>query len=143
MMNVSLGKTAAVLATSALLFASAAQAQGPVVGMLEACEPEITQYCDAVTPGDGRLMACMYAHEDKLSTTCDAAIVDMADALDFLFANARSALAICAADIEANCADVEFGGGRIMSCLKDANEKISSDCQTQVGAFAQQFGLTD
>ncbi|MEM9630157.1 MAG: cysteine rich repeat-containing protein [Pseudomonadota bacterium] len=41
---------------------SAALAQGPVKGVLEACEPEITTYCDQVTPLEGRILSCMYAH---------------------------------------------------------------------------------
>jgi len=125
------------------LLCSSALAQGPVQGVLEACESEIATYCDQVTPGDGRLMSCMYAHEDKISDTCAASIVDMADALDFLFANVSDALALCSADIEANCATVEFGGGRILSCLKENADKVSSDCQPVVGAFSEKFGLND
>lgn len=122
---------------------TAAAAQGPVQGVLEACETEITTYCDQVTPGHGRMLSCMYAHEDKISDTCASSIVDLADALDFMFANASEAIAICAADIEANCSSVEFGGGRVLSCLKENADRVSSDCQPVMNAFAEQFGLED
>lgn len=122
---------------------TAATAQGPVQGVLEACETEITTYCDQVTPGHGRMLSCMYAHEDKISDACANSIVDLADALDFMFANASEAIAICAADIEANCSSVEFGGGRVLSCLKENADKVSSDCQPVMKAFAEKFGLED
>ncbi|WP_434054885.1 MAG: cysteine rich repeat-containing protein [Roseibium sp.] len=122
---------------------TAAMAQGPVKGVLEACETEITTYCDQVTPGHGRMLSCMYAHEDKISDTCANSIVDLADALDFMFANASEAIAMCAADIEANCSGVEFGGGRVLTCLKENADKVSSDCQPVVNAFAEKFGLED
>nr|WP_319384528.1 cysteine rich repeat-containing protein [uncultured Roseibium sp.] len=124
-------------------FSTAATAQGPVQGVLEACETEITTYCDQVTPGHGRMLSCMYAHEDKISDACANSIVDLADALDFMFANASEAIAICAADIEANCSGVEFGGGRVLSCLKENADRVSSDCQPVMNAFAEKFGLAD
>lgn len=125
------------------LLGSASLAQGPVQGVLEACETEITTYCDQVTPGHGRMLSCMYAHEDKISDTCAASIVDLADALDFMFANVSNAVALCAADIEANCSSVEFGGGRVLSCLKANADKVSAECQPVVNAFSEKFGLED
>lgn len=118
-----------------------AYAQGPVAGVLEACETEISTYCADVTPGDGRILSCMYAYEDKISDGCAASIVDLADALDFMFANAREAIAICAPDIEAKCSGVEFGGGRILSCLKENASKVSDQCQPVISAFSEKFGL--
>lgn len=131
------------LAASVSLLSAPAVAQGPVKGVLEACETEITTYCDEVTPGHGRMLSCMYAHEDKISDECAASIVDLADALDFLFANVGNAVALCAADIEANCSGVEFGGGRILSCLKANADKVSAECQPVVSSFSDQFGLND
>ncbi len=31
------------------------------------CKAEIEKYCKNVTPGQGRVLACLYAYEDKLS----------------------------------------------------------------------------
>ena len=44
--------------------------------LIEACEPEIETYCSQVTPGEGRLLACAYAHQDKLSGRCEFALYD-------------------------------------------------------------------
>ena len=34
------------------------------------CAKEIKKYCSTVTPGEGRVIYCMQAHEDKLSPGC-------------------------------------------------------------------------
>ncbi len=31
------------------------------------CGEDIKKYCSTVTPGDGRILHCMQAHEDKIS----------------------------------------------------------------------------
>ena len=34
------------------------------------CGEDIKKYCTTVTPGDGRILYCMQAHEDKISPAC-------------------------------------------------------------------------
>jgi hypothetical protein len=34
------------------------------------CQAEIETYCKDVIPGEARIMACLYAHEDKLPKRC-------------------------------------------------------------------------
>jgi len=41
--------------------------QSLVQGAAEGCKKEIETYCKGVTPGEGRILACLYAYEDKLS----------------------------------------------------------------------------
>lgn len=43
---------------------SAAEAtpRGPVETFLQGCKTELDTYCKDVTPGDNRLLACIYAH---------------------------------------------------------------------------------
>jgi Cysteine rich repeat len=38
----------------------------------ESCSSELSQYCAEVAPGEGRLLACLYAHGDKLSGQCES-----------------------------------------------------------------------
>ena len=40
------------------------------------CQAEIETYCKDVTPGEARIMACLYAHEDKLSERCKCALYE-------------------------------------------------------------------
>ena len=104
-------------------------------GFLQACDADISEFCSKVTPGFGRITACMYAHEDQISEGCDQAIDDMADLLDSLFAEARIALAICQTDIDSHCANTPFGDGRILSCLIEKETNISPACREIVADF--------
>ena len=121
-----------VAVASMFLLAGHANAAGPI---MEACAPEMETYCSNVTPGHGRLLACFYAHEDKISDACDAAIVDVADQIDLMFEAIRYVNQECGEDIAAQCAGTEFGGGRILSCLKQAGDKVSNGCQAVIGEF--------
>lgn len=107
---------------------SATQAQD----VLKACEADIQTYCSQVTLGDGRLLACMYAHEDKISPECDVAVADAADQLDWFLSSVRDALETCAPDIQKHCADVEAGQGRIYACLRIKKDQIGDDCKAVV-----------
>src|SRR5258705_9697401 len=43
-----------------------------------ACASDINDFCGAVTPGEGRLLLCMQAHEDQLSRRCEFALYRVA-----------------------------------------------------------------
>ena len=120
--------TAASAALMLLNATSATQAQD----VLKACEADIKTYCSQVTLGDGRLLACMYAHEDKISPECDVAIADAADQLDWFLSSVRKALETCAPDIQKHCADVEAGQGRVYACLRIKKDQIGDDCKAVV-----------
>lgn len=97
--------------------------------VLEVCADDINKYCSQVTLGNGRLLACMYAHEDKISDSCDAAIGEAADQLDWFLAEVREAVAKCAVDIEKHCSEVEVGQGRIYACLKLKTGELAAECK--------------
>ena len=98
--------------------------------VFEACGEDVANHCEAVTPGNGRIFACLYAHEDKISKSCDAVVVDVASLLDLFFELIRYTKQECRADIEKHCMDVETGGGRIYSCLNSHQAELTSDCST-------------
>src|SRR5262249_49690865 len=56
--------------------AGAAGERSLVDQVKEGCKAELESHCKDVTPGDGRLLACLYAFEDKLSPRCDYALYD-------------------------------------------------------------------
>src|SRR4051794_35299239 len=41
-----------------------------VAALEKACSGDIRKYCRTVTPGEGRMIYCMQAHEDKISPKC-------------------------------------------------------------------------
>ena len=47
---------------------TAARMQGQLAAeVLQGCNTELVRYCADVTPGEGRLLACLFAYDDKLS----------------------------------------------------------------------------
>ncbi len=120
---------AAFLATS---LTALSPGQAAAQSVFDACGEDVANHCETVVPGNGRIFACLYAHEDKISESCDAVIVDVANQLDLFFELIRYTKQECRADIEKHCLDVEWGGGRIYTCLKSHKAELASDCSTVV-----------
>ena len=58
----------ALLACALLTCALTASAEETVLSKsLEACRAEIDAFCTKITPGNGRVVACLYAHQGELS----------------------------------------------------------------------------
>ncbi|MGZ4957835.1 MAG: cysteine rich repeat-containing protein [Methylomonas sp.] len=100
--------------------------KGPVETFMQGCSAELNAYCNDVTPGENRLLACIYAHEDKLSGRCEYALFDASAQLERAVAALRYAADECEDDLEKFCANVEMGEGRLLACL-DKNESVVSD----------------
>ncbi len=107
--------------------------------IFESCETDLKAYCSQVTPGDGRIVACLYAHEDTLSESCDAATEDHANLLDWFFESVRYVMDQCANDIQKHCADVAFGGGRIFSCLVEKTSSLTDGCKALVPEMSKRL----
>lgn len=103
----------------------------------KACLADMSKFCSSVNLGEGRMMACLYAHEDQITEDCDSAMADTADVLDSFLSNVAAALDNCAEDIEKTCSAVEFGSGRILSCLKQNSSKVSADCKDSAGQLTE------
>jgi hypothetical protein len=111
-----------------MLISNANAAEDIIESVAKGCEKELTSYCSNVTPGEGRVLACLYAHNDKLSGQCEYALYDAAVQLE-RFVAALSYLANeCDADLEKFCSAVEAGEGRLLQCLDDNSKKISARC---------------
>ena len=46
--------------------------------VVESCQADLDKYCNQVTPGEGRMLYCVAAHQDKISDQCEGALVDAA-----------------------------------------------------------------
>jgi len=106
-----------------------AVAQGVVDTVAKGCEKELARYCKDVTPGEGRILACLYAHEDKLSARCEYALFDAAAQLDRAISALTYMANECGDDLEKYCADVSAGEGRLLNCLKKNDKKVSKRCK--------------
>ena len=126
-----------VLATAALclaspLFAAEDPLQKGMVGAIETfaegCQVELTTFCKDVTPGEGRILACLYAFEDKISPQCEYALYDSVSQLNRTLATISYVAGECREDLAAFCADIKPGEGRLVDCLNKNQAKVSSRC---------------
>jgi len=92
------------------------------------CKAELETYCKAVTPGAGRQAACIYAHSDKLSSSCERALYNSAQEFEVAGVMMNAFVAACQADVEKLCSKVAIGEGRILKCLEENKEKVSAPC---------------
>ncbi len=103
--------------------------------IFESCAKDLETYCAAVTPGNGRALACIYAHEDKVSDECDLATENAATLLDWFLEEVRYVYDRCADDIQKHCAGTEFREGRIISCLKINSSEVTDACKEATTEF--------
>ena len=94
----------------------------------EGCATEIETYCSQVTLGEGRLLACFYAHEDKLSNACQYSLYSAAQELEAAVTALNFVANECLADIEEFCKDTAIGNGRIAQCLDEHSDEVSEKC---------------
>jgi hypothetical protein len=87
-----------------------------------ACNHDVYEHCRRVPLGGGRVLSCLAANWEQLSTTCSDAVAKVAE-------RARQFAGACGADAERLCAGVEPGGGRIFACLKLQERAVSSRCR--------------
>ncbi len=93
------------------------------------CEKELKSYCSNVTLGEGRVLACLYAHNDKISGKCEYALYDAAAQLERFIATLSYVVNECEDDLQKYCGSVRAGQGRIAECLLEKNkDKISERC---------------
>jgi hypothetical protein len=103
-------------------------AQDPVATVVEGCTPEIEAYCSQVSPGEGRMLACFYAHENKLSGKCQYALYEASVQLEQAVTALNYLATSCQNDIVTFCAQVEAGEGRILDCLAAQGDAVSDAC---------------
>ena len=102
--------------------------QGALDTFTQGCQQELTTFCKNVTPGEGRILACLYAFQDQLSPKCEYALYDSVSQLDRTLTNLSYVVGECRDDLKKNCADVKPGEGRLLDCLSRNEAKISNRC---------------
>jgi hypothetical protein len=106
--------------------------QGLVETVANGCKMEIEKYCSQVTPGQGRILACLYAHEDKLSTKCEYALYDAAAQLERAVAALSYVANECNEDLDKYCESIEPGKGRLLDCLDKHDKQVSKRCKQAI-----------
>jgi hypothetical protein len=93
-----------------------------------ACAKDIKKYCKDVTPGEGRVIYCMQAHEDKISPQCTFELEDELTSVQNSLDDLKNAISACKAEITGICGKVVPGQGRIAACLLANKSTASKDC---------------
>lgn len=118
-----------VFALSAMLVTNVAAQQDLVKSVTNGCKTEIETYCKQVKPGEGRILSCLYAYQDKLSGKCEYALYDAAVQLERAVAALSYVVNECGDDLEKHCSAVRAGEGRLLNCLEKNDKKVSSRCK--------------
>ena len=93
-----------------------------------ACASNIKKYCKDVTPGEGRMIYCMQAHEDKISPKCTYELGEAAASLQATADLLKDGVVACKAEITGVCGKIQPGQGRIAACLIANKSTASKDC---------------
>ena len=92
------------------------------------CAKDIKKYCSTVTPGEGRMVYCMQAHEDKISPKCAYELGEAASSVHAAADALRDGVIACKAEIAGVCGKAVPGQGRIATCLLENRATASSGC---------------
>jgi hypothetical protein len=112
-----------LLVIGGLFIMSAVQAQDKE--RPEACRADVQKLCKGVQPGGGRIAGCLKQHESELAPGCRER---MAQARK----EGKEFVEACKADTETLCKGVQPGQGRVMRCLVDHKDKLSSGCRAKI-----------
>ncbi|MGZ3707373.1 MAG: cysteine rich repeat-containing protein [Bdellovibrionota bacterium] len=95
------------------------------------CQSDIQKFCSDVTPGNGRVAACMNSKEDQLSPACAGAWSDAKAKISKKIDQAEVAFRKdCGSDVQKFCANTPSGKGRLLSCLDKHGDALSNSCKS-------------
>lgn len=114
----------------ALIVMPAAAQQDLVQTVANGCKVEIEKYCEDVKPGEGRVLACLFSHNDKLSGKCEYALYDAAVQLERAVAALSYVVNECADDLNKFCSGVAAGEGRLLQCIEKNDKNVSARCKS-------------
>lgn len=143
-------RTITTIATFLLVFLSArAHAEGVLAEKAEkklaeaankielGCAKELNQYCSSVTPGEGRLMFCIMAHEEKIGEKCEYALYEASQDLTQAVSRIAQTADHCSEDIQKFCKSTPLGGGGIARCLVSNTGSLTGTCRASISELLQ------
>ena len=117
------------LGMMSLFFTHAVAGENLVQTVTDGCKVELEKYCKDVTPGEGRVLACLYAYGDKLSPKCEYALYDAAAQLERAVAALSYVANECDEDLDKYCSAVTPGEGRLLNCLEKKSKQLTKRCK--------------
>jgi cysteine rich repeat protein len=119
-------------AQSDLMSSVLQQLNARIQQLQSSCSEDISKYCGTVTPGDGRLVYCMQAHDDKISPKCAYTLDDFTSVFQETMDKLKDTVQTCRGDIEKLCGKTQPGQGRIAACLVASKASISQTCSQAI-----------
>ena len=98
------------------------------------CPGELRSQCRNVREGGGRLIACLYAHDDRLSTRCGEAVYGSLERLGVALGALANVRRACEGDVRRWCSGMIAGDGNLIGCLSQARQSVSSQCNATLDA---------
>jgi len=113
----------AVALGAALLLSASTVAVNAMGGggchLRKTCAVDLDSLCAGVTPGEGRVPACLRAHMANLSTTCSAEL-----------SRKVYVATVCEADVKRFCGSAISGDDRIASCVRTHLGEVTDSCKS-------------
>ncbi len=106
---------------------------------VKSCDADAAILCPGLPLNSQKSFMCLTAYEDNLSMGCKIGIVEAAIALEMGMIAIDYSIKACEADADKHCLNVEPGEGRIVSCLRKNESKLTKEC---TGAL-KETGLWD
>jgi hypothetical protein len=97
------------------------------------CRQDAERLCPDMKPGPESFQECLKKHAAELSPACK-------EQLSKLKAGLSQFQKACGSDVKSFCADVKPGGGKIVRCLQQHEEKLSPACKDEVAKFRSRGG---
>jgi predicted secreted protein len=108
-----------------------ARIAGAMQQLRTACNDELRNFCSTVTPGEGRLLLCMQAHEDKIGRQCELSLLETSRSIGNAVRRVENFAHTCWQDIQAHCSG---SGGSVAQCMVEKRASLSAPCQAMVTA---------
>lgn len=119
---------AVVVSASSFFAAQAFAAEDIVEVTRQGCQADIDSFCKDVTEGEGRILSCLGAHEDKLSARCVYSLFDANAQLERFAAAIAYVGFECKADLQKHCGTTEIGDGKLAKCLEANAATLAPGC---------------
>jgi hypothetical protein len=94
----------------------------------DACADDIEELCGSLTPGEGRIAACVREHEDLLSRRCRLTLFLVSRRIRQAVSNFADE---CGSRLRAQCSNAE----KLGECAEEKSASISPACHTMVAAL--------
>jgi len=97
-----------------------------------ACADDVTKFCSNVSQGNGRVIHCMLAYEDQISSKCDYAVFEAQRNMQHALDRVAEVADACWGEIQKYCGSVREGEGRVAQCLVKNKAAIKKGCRAAV-----------